>query len=276
MLGRIMRQAGAASALAALVGCASVPADDEGARRDGGSPDAGRPIGSRDSGTADAGEPDAGGRDAGPDAGPDGGADGGVPGSAPRLNEFVADHTGKDVCEFVEIVGEPEVDYSDYAVLVVEGDAGNSNPGSVDAAIPVATTDQVGIWASAPLAGQLENGTSTLLVVAGFAGGAVDIDADDDGTIDVEPWTELVDAIAVTDGGVGDLHYAGRALLEPGFDGVSFAVGGASRIPDGADTDSPDDWVRNDFDGEGLGCGTGTPLPGEALNTPGAPNGESP
>jgi hypothetical protein len=274
MLGRIMRHAGAASVLAALVGCASVPASDDGTRRDGGSPDAGRPIGG--GGSADAGQPDAGADAAPDDAAPDGGRDGGVPGSAPRLNEFVADHTGEDQCEFVEIIGEPETDYSDYSVLVVEGDAGNSNPGSIDAAIPLAITDEVGIFASAALAGQLENGSSTLLLVAGFAGGTLDLDTDDDGTIDEEPWTELADAIAVSDGGPGDLHYAARALLEPGFDGNSFAVGGASRIPDGADTDSPDDWVRNDFDGEGLDCGTGTPLPGEALNTPGAPNIETP
>ncbi len=37
--------------------------------------------------------------------------------------------------------------------------------------------------------------------------------------------------------------------LGPNYDGVSsYAPGGASRIPDGFDTESASDWVRNDFD----------------------------
>jgi hypothetical protein len=49
-------------------------------------------------------------------------------------------------------------------------------------------------------------------------------------------------------------------------------VGGASRIPNGADTGAVGDWVRNDFDGAGLPGFSGTPDVGEALNTPGAVN----
>jgi len=47
---------------------------------------------------------------------------------------------------------------------------------------------------------------------------------------------------------------------------------GRSRIPDGYDTRIPDDWMRNDFDLYGIPGYAGTPVLGEAVNTPGAPN----
>ncbi len=56
------------------------------------------------------------------------------------------------------------------------------------------------------------------------------------------------------------------------YDGQPFAPGGASRIPDGTDTDAAADWMRNDFDLAGIPGFTGTPIEGEALNTPGDPN----
>ena len=269
VLSRHTRPFWAIAWLALAAGCATAPASQDGSRRDAGpSVDGGRPIGGRpDAGGPDAGRPDAAVADAGPpDAGPIG--------DLPRINEFVADHAGTDLCEFVEIIGDPRTDYSDHAILVVEGDAG-ANPGAVDVAIPLAATDDLGLYASAALSSQIENGSMTLLLVSGFGGGAVDLDTDDDGTIDEEPWAALVDAVAVSDGGATDLHYAGGALLAPLYDGVQFPVGGASRIPDGTDTDEPRNWVRNDFDGEGLGCGAGSPAKGEALNTPGTINREA-
>ena len=96
-------------------------------------------------------------------------------------------------------------------------------------------------------------------------------DVDNDGVLDVTPWTSILDSVAVFDGGSADLTYS-PANLTPGFDGGTFTVGGASRIPNGVDTDTPGDWVRNDFDGYGLPGFTGTPDPGEAANTPGTFN----
>ncbi|MCG6875938.1 MAG: PEP-CTERM sorting domain-containing protein [Betaproteobacteria bacterium] len=62
-------------------------------------------------------------------------------------------------------------------------------------------------------------------------------------------------------------------VLGPNYDGISsFAPGGASRIPNGVDTDSASDWVRNDFDLAGIPGFIGTLTNGEALNTPGALN----
>ena len=72
-------------------------------------------------------------------------------------------------------------------------------------------------------------------------------------------------------GGQTDQVYA--VDLPPNFDGNSFQPGGASRIPNGTDTDTASDWVRNDYNGAGIpALDPGTPEVGEALNTPGAEN----
>ena len=211
--------------------------------------------------------PDAGGgvrTDAATDAEPHGDA-------APVINEFVADHDGDDDCEYVEIAGAAGTDYSRYTVLTVEGDAGN-NPGQVQAVLPVGATSGGGFWVSSFLTNQLQNGSSTLLLVADFTGGTPDIDSNNDGAIDAEPWSELADAVAIQDSdGSSDVTYA-AALLTRTFDGENSVVGGASRIPDGTDTDQPADWVRNLDNAAGLPCASGDPPIGAADNTPGAPN----
>ncbi|HMB53229.1 MAG TPA: lamin tail domain-containing protein, partial [Thermoanaerobaculia bacterium] len=188
----------------------------------------------------------------------------------PVLNEFVFNHTGTDTNEYVEVVGSANTDYSDFTVLQIEGDSGR---GTIDTALTVGLTDGAGFWWSGYLNNEFENGTVTLLLVEGFTGSeGDDVDADDDGAIDFAPWTRIVDAVAVSDGGGGDLTY-GTPVLAQGYDGVGFTVGGASRIPDGADSDADTDWVRNDFDGEGIpALEPGTPVAGEAFNTPGASN----
>jgi uncharacterized protein len=192
--------------------------------------------------------------------------------STPVINEFVADHAGNDACEYVEIAGAAGADYSNHTVLTVEGDAGN-NPGQVQAVIPVGSMSGAGLWDSGFLpANLLQNGSSTILLVADFAGGTPDIDGNDDGAIDSEPWSALVDAVAVNDAGSADLTYAGDAVLTRTWDGANSVVGGASRIPDGTDTDQPADWVRNLDNAAGLTCENGAPDAGEAQNTPGAPN----
>ncbi len=204
--------------------------------------------------------------DAGPDAEPHGDP-------AVVINEFVADHAGDDDCEYVEIAGPAGADLSRYTVLTVEGDAGN-NPGQVQAVIPVGTSSAEGYWSSGFLpANSLQNGSSTILLVADFAGGTPDIDGDNDGAIDgTAPWSALADAVAVNDGGVSDDTYAAPVTLTRTFDGADSVVGGASRIPDATDTDQPSDWTRNISNAAGLPCESGgTPI-GTAANTPGAVN----
>ena len=188
----------------------------------------------------------------------------------PIINEFVANHAGLDDHEFVEIFGAPGTDYSTYALLQVEGDG--SGAGTIDTVIQLGAMDASGFWTTGFLDNEIENGSMTLLLVQAFMGAAgTDLDTDNDGVLDSTPWGRIVDAIAVSDGGAGDLVYS-SVVLTDGFDGLSFTPGGASRIPNGIDTDTTADWVRNDFDGAGLPGFVGTPSVGEALNTPGAMN----
>lgn len=188
----------------------------------------------------------------------------------PVINEFVFNHTGTDTHEFVEIFGAADTDYSELTLLEIEGDG--SSAGIVDGVFPLGTTDANGFWTTGFLSNEIENGSVTLLLVEAFSGATGDdLDAENDGVLESTPWTEVLDAVAVDDGHSGDNVYASVAL-EAFFDGASFPPGGASRIPNGVDTDTISDWMRNDFGGAGLPDFTGDPVLGEALNTPGAPN----
>ncbi|MET0450057.1 MAG: ExeM/NucH family extracellular endonuclease, partial [Aeromicrobium sp.] len=191
------------------------------------------------------------------------------------INEFSASTAGDDV-EYVELLATGVTDLSGYRVLGVEGDAlaapATSPVGIVDNVLSFPNPDAAGrSLLSLPL-NTLENGTLSLLLVTGTAPAAgTDIDVDNDGVIDAGLGFEVVDAIAVNDGGAGDLTYGG-VTLAVAYDGQAFAPGGASRIPDGTDTDATSDWVRNDFDRAGIPTFPGTLVPGEAANTPGATN----
>jgi hypothetical protein len=190
------------------------------------------------------------------------------------INEFSASTTGNDV-EYVEIYGEPNTVYNTYQVLEIEGDTTTSGAGVgvVDEVIPVGTTDSSGFWLQNLPVNALENGTITLLLVKGFTGAlGADLDTNNDGVFDAMPWDSIVDSVAVNDGGVGDVTY-GVPSLGPNYDGVSsFAPGGASRFPDGLDSNAASDWVRNDFDLAGIPGFPGTIGLGEAYNTPGMAN----
>ena len=185
----------------------------------------------------------------------------------PKINEFSASTTGDDV-EFVEIFGSPNADYSAYTILEIEGEGAAS--GTVDHVIPMGVTDENGIYLVNLTNGDLENGTLSLLLVKDNT--AVldnDIDTNNDGTIDITYWSEITDGVAVHDGTTTDVTYV-SPVLGKNYDGLSsFAPGGASRIPDGFDTDAATDWVRNDFDLAGIPGFDGTPIFGEAYNTPG-------
>lgn len=188
----------------------------------------------------------------------------------PKINEFSANTTGTDV-EYVEIFGSPNTDYSAYTILEIEGEG--TGIGVVDEVISVGTTDANGFWLRNLPANAIENGTLSLLLVKNFAGALNnDLDTNNDGTFDVTPWDAVVDAVSVNDGSAGDTTF-GVPTLGPNYDGLSgFAPGGASRFPDGFDTESASDWVRNDFELFGIPGYPGTPSLGEAINTPGAPN----
>lgn len=189
----------------------------------------------------------------------------------PVINEFSANTVGTADVEYVELLAEPGSDLSAYRVLEVEGDAGTSL-GFVDEVLAFGAPDADGRALVSLANGALENGTITLLLVRDFAGAlGNDLDVEDDGVLDASAGLTIIDSVAVTDGGTGDRAYGG-VTLGVAYDGLDSFPGGASRIPDGTDTDTPADWVRNDFDLAGIGDTVGTLVPGEALNTPGAAN----
>ncbi len=191
----------------------------------------------------------------------------------PIINEFVFNHTGEDIREFIEIYGQPNADYRAYTVLVVNGDPAN-NPGMVSHAYPLSVTNNEGFWTTQFLSQQISNGANTLLLVSNFTGSqGMDLDSNNDGVLDVSPWSEVVDDVAVTTSDPNARVYS-TVRLNPGYDGNSYPVGGASRIPNAQNTGSVNDWLRNNFEGQGLGCPacTGIASTNEAVNTPGAVN----
>ncbi|GAA1151586.1 ExeM/NucH family extracellular endonuclease [Ornithinicoccus hortensis] len=185
------------------------------------------------------------------------------------LNEFSVSTVGADL-EFLEVYGEADTDYSDLTILEVEGDADSSSRGTVVSQHAVGSTDADGFWSEDLPVNTIQNGTLTLLLVSGYTGEAV-LDADQDGEIDAPAWDELLDSVAVNGSATGDLVYS-ETVLAVEYDGADFAPGGASRIPDGTDTDTTADWVRNDYDLAGFPGFDGPPVDGQAWNTPGAPN----
>ena len=193
-----------------------------------------------------------------------------VKGNPLKINEFVFDHSGTDYYEFVEIFGMPSTDYSRYSILQLEG----NNPsafGVINSVDAVGTTDENGIWWTGFFNNRYQNDSPTFLLVKDFEGEVGDdLDTDDDGVIDVEPWSILVDSIAVNESSSHKTYATTELFWE--YDGLPYTPGGASRIPDGYDTESITDWVRNDWNLAGIPGETGTPTFGEAYNTPGELN----
>ena len=190
----------------------------------------------------------------------------------PVINEFVNNHTGTDTNEYIEFFHHAGSNLSAFWVVEIEGDS--TSAGLIDdATFQLGTTDSNGIWWTGFQPNIPENGTLTYLLVENFTGAVGDdIDTNNDGTIDVTFWDRIVDTVGVFDGGASDLNYA-DTVLDSSLLPSGFTVGGASRIPNGVDTNSVSDWRRNAFNGEGIPGLPGGPLdPNEALNTPGELN----
>jgi predicted extracellular nuclease len=189
------------------------------------------------------------------------------------INEFVFNHTGTDTNEYIEVFASagdvPSA--GGYTLLVLEGDG--TAAGVIDNVIAVGAPDASGFSTTPFLANAIENGTLTVLLVAGFGGATGnDLDTNNDGVLDATPWTTLVDSVAVSDGGADDRAYSATVLTSANI-GAGFTPGGASRVPNGTDTDSAADWRLNDFDLAGIPGFTGTLVPPEVANTPNASNG---
>ena len=132
------------------------------------------------------------------------------------LNEIRIDMTGADTLEFVEIAG-PAAQVLDVTIIIIGDGTGGS--GVVErarslsgVAIPADGTLLVGNPALSPDVGNgagtggsdvatdwIENSDNiTIFLVRGWTGTVgQDLDTNDDGTLDVTPWTQIVDGIAL-------------------------------------------------------------------------------
>jgi len=184
----------------------------------------------------------------------------------PIINEFMFNPDGTDTHEFIEIKGDASTDYSAYSLVVIDGDLPNA-AGKIDNVYTLGTTNAAGYWVTPYGNNVLQNGSQTVLLVKDFTGkSGQDLDTDKNGVLDSTPWSMIADSIAVRDSDATDPAYAGAPVL------TGAIIAGASRIPDGYDTNSASDWVSNDTSLAGIdGYGT-TPKAGTVLNTPGAAN----
>ena len=185
------------------------------------------------------------------------------------LNEVLASHAGTDNTEFIELFGTPATSLSGLSVIVVEGDS--FGPGTIDRRFDFKPFHALGsngffligncggvpaIYGVTPdasiFSNYLENSSLTLALVetASLSGGV--------GT-SVTGGEVVSDAIALNDGGAGDMFFFGSPVVGP--DG-SFFPAGARRLIDGVDTDTAADWAISDFFLPGANNPTGGGLNG--------------
>lgn len=189
-----------------------------------------------------------------------------------QISEFRVNHSGSDTDEFVELSGDSGSALGGLTFVVL-GDGGGGI-GDIENAISL---DGLSIPASGfftitpdsatflppgdlviPGPNVFENNTAvTALLVSGFTGAVGDdLDTDDDGNLDTQPWAVVIDGVVLVGGGGGPDYSAQLGLETVGPDGT-FAPGGTYRC-------SPDGTLQiMDF---GLGVD----------ETPGAPNPDCP
>jgi len=164
-----------------------------------------------------------------------------------HFNELYVSHSGTDDQEYIEIVGSPGLILDPYMVLVLEGDA-SSNEGTLDRAydltgltIPLDGYFVLGDAAVTNVdfvtgvSDTLENGTETFLLVEVTDPAVVtalylgtDLDPEDDGVSSVACLPEILDlleVVAIYDGGAGDKVYNGGVTNTCGPDGTFLPAG---------------------------------------------------
>ena len=162
------------------------------------------------------------------------------------LNEIGINPPGTDDnFEFIELKGTASASLAGLSIIVLEGDGAAPGAGVIDQIISLnslslgsnglllfrensTTTPGAGFIPTPAaattkdslLAINLENGTSSFFLVSGFTGTlGQDLDTNDDGILNIRPWTVGVDSVALTDGGATDRMYAGAARNFPQFTG---------------------------------------------------------
>ena len=162
------------------------------------------------------------------------------------INEIRIDQPSGDVDEYAEIHGAPGASLDGLTYLVIGDGSGGS--GVIEAVVDLTgnAVPATGLFVMAESTFSLgtadlitslnfENSDNvTHVLVEGFTGAdGQDLDTNDDGTLDVEPWTTWVDSVALVETpGSGEQVYGPVAV---GPDG-SFVPGHVYACPDGGDT----------------------------------------
>ncbi len=150
-----------------------------------------------------------------------------LPASAqPQLNEIRIDQAGTDDDEYFELTGTPSSSLDGFTYLVIGDGTGGS--GVIEEVTDLTgrsislngffvAAESTFTLATADLTTDLtfENSDNvTHLLVSGFTGAdGQDLDTNDDGTLDVTPWTQIEDCLALIETvGSGELTYCATTL----------------------------------------------------------------
>jgi len=146
-----------------------------------------------------------------------------------KFNEVMINPPGIDNGnEYIELRSDvPNMSLNGLTIVVIEGDV--IPAGTIDQAISLnglstgsngvlLWRDSVNVLSPAPESAttvnvadfvpDLENGANTFLIVEGFTGAVnLDLDIDNDGTLDSTPWTRVVDAFGHREGNAPDFGF---------------------------------------------------------------------
>jgi hypothetical protein len=149
------------------------------------------------------------------------------------LNEVRSDQPGSDVDEYVEIAGPAGASLDGYSFVVL-GDRGSDDRGVIEEVIDLTGNtipdDNAFLMGELTLATpdlevdlNLENTQSvTYLLVQGVAGTeGDDLDADNDGVLDSNPWSDVADAVGALDDAEGASYGAALGFEDVGPDGTT-------------------------------------------------------
>jgi len=171
------------------------------------------------------------------------------------INEIRIDQPGGDSDEYFELAGEADTALDGLTYLVIGDGAGGS--GVIEAVVDLSgqTVSTEGYFVAAESSFSSTLGTADLttdlnfensdnvthLLVSGFSGsGGDDLDTDDDGVLDTDPWSEVLDCVAL----VEDLS-SGEEIYCP------TTVGPDGEYVPGHVFFCPDGWQIGAFDPEG-------------------------
>lgn len=218
-----------------------------------------------------------------------------------QINEVRTDMTSTDTDEYFELKGPAFTDLSSYTYIVI-GDGSTTLCGTVECVVPLTgySIQADGLFAAAKFyaahvltvapyfftydadinsaAYAFENSDNvTHLLVSGWTGTITqDLDTNDDGVLDVTPWTSIIDGVAIVGpypivcaGGAGNSEYSYYPSATVGPDG-SFPPGHVYRC---SDTNA---WVMGQFtlgatDSPGATNPTCLNPPPDFLSTPRTP-----